>query len=230
MRIGLSRTRKEGRNITMSTTGGDHTTTQAYDERGQSAEVNTDQGLGPADLPVCLGDRTPVPEQMQGSARILVAGIGDICLGDDGFGCEVVRRLAGSELPQGVVVVNYGIRGLHLAYDLLQHWSQLILVDALPDSGAPGRVLTFEIDPEHLGVAEVDPHDVGPQTMLSSLRALGGQIPPTVLIGAQVRNVDDHVGLSAEMEAAVPIAIDAIQSLLERLMVSASLGASAEVT
>jgi hydrogenase maturation protease len=171
-----------------------------------------------------------VPEPTQPGHRILVAGIGNIFLGDDGFGCEVVRRLAGSEPPEGVVVVDYGIRGMHLAYDLLQHWSQLILVDALPDTGAPGRLLTFEIGPEHLGVAEVDPHGMGPGAMLSSLGALGGQIPPTVLIGAQVRDVGNHIGLSPEIEAAVPAAMAAIQSLLARLPGSASLRSSAEVT
>jgi hydrogenase maturation protease len=162
--------------------------------------------------------------------RILVAGIGNIFMGDDGFGCEVVRRLGGLPVPDGVVLVDYGIRGMHLAYDLLQNWSQLILVDALPDSGAPGRLLTFEIGPEHLGVSEVDPHGMGPDAMLSSIGALGGQIPPTVLIGAQVRDVGDHIGLSCEMQAAVPAAIDAIQSLLAQLMGSARLASSAEVT
>jgi hydrogenase maturation protease len=172
-----------------------------------------------------------VPEPTHLSQRILVAGIGNIFLGDDGFGCEVVRRLAGSQLPEGVMVVDYGIRGMHLAYDLLQHWTQLILVDALPDSGAPGRLLTFEIGPEHLGGAgEVDPHGMGPDAMLSSLGALGGQIPPTVLIGAQVRDVGDHIGLSCEVEAAVPTAMAAIQTLVSQLMGSDSLRSGAEVT
>lgn len=171
-----------------------------------------------------------MPEPTQPSHRILVAGIGNIFLGDDGFGCEVVRRLAGGQVPEGVVVVDYGIRGMHLAYDLLQHWSQLILVDALSNTGAPGRLLTFEIGPEHLGVAEVDPHGMGPETMLSSLGALGGQIPPTILFGAQVRDLEDHIGLSPEVDAAVPAAVDAIQSLLARLLGMAALPSGAAVT
>lgn len=181
-------------------------------------------------LPTSPRERALVPEPTSRSHRILVAGIGNIFLGDDGFGCEVVRRLAGTDVPQGVVVVDYGIRGMHLAYDLLQSWSHLILVDALPDSGAPGRLLTFEIGPEHLGAGAGDPHDMGPDAMLSSLSALGGQIPPTVLIGVQVRDVGDHVGLSCDVEAAVPAAIDAIQSLIARLSGLAILRSSAEVT
>jgi len=179
---------------------------------------------------VCPRERTQVTEPTWLSHRILVAGIGNIFLGDDGFGCEVVRRLAGAEVPEGVVVVDYGIRGTHLAYDLLQHWSQLILVDALPNTGAPGRLLTFEIGPEHLGVVEADPRGMGPQTMLSSLGALGGQIPPTILIGAQVRDVEDRIGMSPEVEAAVPAAVDAIQSLLAQLLRLAALPSGAEVS
>jgi hydrogenase maturation protease len=154
--------------------------------------------------------------------RTLVAGIGNIFLSDDGFGCEVVRRLAASVVPDGVRVVDYGIRGMHLAYDLLTGWDQLVLVDALPDRGFPGRVETVEIGPEHRGgeggavavVGQLDAHGMGPDAVLSSLEALGGRLPPTVLVGAQVSNVSDGIGLSAEVEAAVPAALHAIQSLL----------------
>lgn len=144
----------------------------------------------------------------------LVAGIGNIFMGDDGFGCEVVRRLERSDLPEGVRVVDYGIRGMHLAYDLLDGWDQLILVDALPDRGAPGRVEVMEVRPEHLGVAELDAHAMAPVAVLASLGSLGGRLPPTVLVGAQVKDLNDRIGLSPGMEGAVSAAVDAIQNLL----------------
>jgi hydrogenase maturation protease len=170
--------------------------------------------------------------------RTLVAGIGNIFLGDDGFGCEVVRRLAGSAVPAGVRVVDYGIRGMHLAYDLIEGWDRLILVDALPDRGSPGQVETLEIGLEHLAVegtgepapqaavvlegeavpaaGGLDAHGMGPDAVLSSLAALGGRLPPTILVGVQVSDIGEQMGLSAAVAAAVPAAVDAIQSLLGR--------------
>ena len=149
----------------------------------------------------------------------LVAGVGNILLGDDGFGCEVVRRLRESDVPEGVRVVDYGIRGMHLAYDLLDEWDLLILVDALPDRGAPGRLEVIEIRPEHLGVDDagtggLNAHDMSPVAVLSSLGALGGRPPPTVLVGAQVADTGDRIGLGAQVAAAVPAGVDAIQALL----------------
>jgi hydrogenase maturation protease len=145
----------------------------------------------------------------------LVAGVGNIFLGDDGFGCEVARHLSRSNVPAGVRVVDYGIRGMHLAYDLIDGWDLLILVDALPDRGTPGRLEVVEIGPEHLGIGEPDAHGMAPLAMLSSLEALGGRLPPTVLVGAHVSDVGDQIGLSPAVQAAVPAAVSAIQTLLQ---------------
>ena len=161
--------------------------------------------------------------------RTLVAGIGNIFLGDDGFGCAVVGRLARVEVAEGVRVVDYGIRGMHLAFDLLQGWDQLVLVDALPNCGSPGRLEIIEVRPEHVGVGELDAHGMGPDAVLSSLGALGGRLPPTVLVGAQVSDIGGRIGLSAEAEAAVPAAVDAIQALLRELQGSPTHRYRAEV-
>lgn len=146
--------------------------------------------------------------------RTLVAGIGNIFLGDDGFGCEVVRRLGEKDLPEGVRVVDYGIRGMHLAYDLVHGWDLLYLVDALPDRGAPGQVEILQVRPQDRGAGGLDAHAMAPDAVLSSLETLGGALPPTVLVGAQVADIGDRIGLSAEMESAVPEAVAAIQALL----------------
>ena len=121
--------------------------------------------------------------------QTLVAGIGNIFLGDDGFGCEVVRRLSEQGPPPWARVVDYGIRGMHLAYDLLDGWDRLVLVDSLPDRGAPGHLHVLEVGPDDVAHGELDAHGMDPAAVLSALGALGGRLPPTTLVGVQVADV-----------------------------------------
>jgi hydrogenase maturation protease len=157
------------------------------------------------------------------TARILVAGIGNIFLEDDGFGPEVVRR-ASPQLEHrdfdGVTVkiVDYGIRGTHLAYDLLEGWDALVLVDAVPDRGSPGALRVFEADHETLhATAVLDVHSMDPGAVFASLRALGGSVPRTIVIGCEAESVDDGIGLSEVVGSAVPQAVAAIESVLQML-------------
>lgn len=147
---------------------------------------------------------------------MLVAGIGNLFLGDDGFGPEVVRRLAaGGSPPPGVRVTDYGIRGMHLAYDLLDGWDTLILVEALPaGSGPPGRVAVIEVGP---GDTAPDAHGVPPVAVLGSLNAMGGKLPPTYIVGCPIESAREGIGLSPALSAAVPAAIDTVLDLLDRL-------------
>jgi len=146
-----------------------------------------------------------------------VAGIGNIFLGDDGFGPEVVRRLAEQgDPPDGVCVVDYGIRGMHLAYDLLEHWDMVLLVDALPDRGAPGTLEVLGMTGDPSREARLDSHAMDPATVVASLAALGGQLPLTFLVGAQLRDVEERIGLSTEAAAVVAPAVAALQDLLMR--------------
>ncbi len=106
------------------------------------------------------------------AARVLVAGIGDVFARDDGFGPEVVRRLSGRPVPDGVRVVDYGIRGLHLAYDQLDPWDALVLVDAVPDRGAVGSLVLLGIGPDDVGTGpRLDAHGMDPAAVLSTLAA-----------------------------------------------------------
>jgi hydrogenase maturation protease len=146
--------------------------------------------------------------------RALVAGIGNIFLGDDGFGCDVVRRLSEEGLPPEARVVDYGIRGMHLAYDLLDGWDRLVLVDALPDRGAPGRLQVLEVGPDDVAHGELDAHGMDPAAVLSALGALGGRLPPTTLVGAQVADVQERIGLSPVVAAAVPAAVETVRALV----------------
>lgn len=157
------------------------------------------------------GDITP---------RILVAGIGNIFANDDGIGPEIVRhamtRLAENE---AVRIVDYGIRGMHLAYDLLEEWDALILIDAIPSRGSPGTVHVFEADLETLSAtAGLEAHSIDPAAVFSTLRALDGVAPYTVVVGCEVDDVDEGMGLSDAVSAAVPDAVRAVEEVVARLL------------
>ena len=156
------------------------------------------------------------PGDLDPAGRVLIAGIGNLFLSDDGFGPEVVRRLAAEdELPRHVTVTDYGIRGMHLAYDLLDGYDALVLVDALPGDGAPGDLTVLAVGPDQLGTGDFDPHGMAPVAVLASVRQLGGSLPPTYVIGCQPANVEEGIGLSEPVSAAIPRALAAVHALLE---------------
>jgi hydrogenase maturation protease len=156
------------------------------------------------------------------TARILVAGIGNIFLGDDGFGPEVMRHV-GWPPDAGVHSVDYGIRGMHLAYDLLDEWRALVLVDALPDRGAPGTLHVFEADHETLSpTAGLEAHSMDPSAVFATLAALGGTAPRTIVVGCEVQTVEEGMGLSGPVAAAVPGAVAAINDAVADLVAQIS--------
>jgi hydrogenase maturation protease len=149
--------------------------------------------------------------------RVLVAGIGNVFLGDDGFGPAVARHLVErGDLPEEVRVVDYGIRGLHLAYDLLYGVAALVLVDALPGDDAPGTISVLEVT-DVLSSPGVDAHAMDPATVLATLRRLGGTVPPVYVVGCRPASLDEGMGLSPAVAAAVPEAVAAVDVLLGKL-------------
>ena len=146
---------------------------------------------------------------------VLVAGIGNLFLTDDGFGSEVARRLLAGPLPEHVKVVDYGIRGMHLAYDLLDGYDALVVVDALPGRGSPGDLTVLEVRPEDLGDGELDAHGMAPVSVLASLGQLGGQLPPTYVIGCQPADVGEGMGLTPAVEGAIDAAMALVHEVLE---------------
>jgi len=129
----------------------------------------------------------------------------------------VLRHVVRSGDPC-VRVVDYGIGGMHLAYDLLDGYDALVLVDALPDRGAPGTLHVFEADHESLTTTTgVDAHAMDPAAVFGSLTALGGSPPHTIVIGCEVRTVEEGIGLSQEVAAAVPEAVRAVGEVVELL-------------
>lgn len=156
------------------------------------------------------------------AARILVAGIGNIFLGDDGFGSEVVRN---TDLPQddpNVRVLDYGIRGMHLAYDLLEEWDTLVLVDALPSRGRPGTVHVFQADHQSgSDTTGLDAHCMDPAAVFASLQALGGHPPYTVVVGCEAGGVEEGMGLTEPVARAVPRAARAVEEIVAALQSAA---------
>ncbi|WP_199431949.1 hydrogenase maturation protease [Qaidamihabitans albus] len=138
------------------------------------------------------------------TARVLVAGIGNIFLGDDGFGAEVARRVSTMDPPPGVVAADYGIRGMHLAYEMLDsRYDTTIMVDTVSRGGAPGTLYVIEADPDSCAGAEVDAHGMTPAAVLALLRQLGGDPGRVLVLGCEAECLDEGIGLSPPVAAAV---------------------------
>jgi hydrogenase maturation protease len=157
--------------------------------------------------------------------RVLIAGIGNIFLGDDAFGVEVVRRLALRPLPVGVRVVDFGIRGLHLAYALMDGYESVILVDAVPRGGAPGTVYCIEpqvnLREDSRGApASFEAHNLNPAAVLRLVASLGGEVQHLLVVGCEPETVAEDMcdGMSAPVMAAIPEAVELIETLVARLL------------
>jgi hydrogenase maturation protease len=157
--------------------------------------------------------------------RILVAGVGNLFLGDDGFGPAVARRLAQRSWPEGVRVVDFGIRGIDLTYALLDGYDAAILIDATRRGGEPGTLylLAPEVDdarPEP-GALGIEPHDMNPTKVLALVRAMGGEIGCLRVIGCEPEGIGSDeemvMGLSASVAAAVDGAVDMAARLVAEL-------------
>jgi hydrogenase maturation protease len=166
------------------------------------------------------------------SDGVLVAGIGNMLLSDDGFGVEVAKRLSARAVPAGVRVADFGIRGVHLAYELLDGYHSLVLVDAVPMGEPPGTVAVIEADaPGSVAAGDdaapvVDAHSMSPEVVLATLAHLGGSVERTYVVGCQPASLDEGIGLTPPVEAAVDGAVDLCCQLLDEIIESAGKGTS----
>jgi hydrogenase maturation protease len=160
------------------------------------------------------------------TGRVLVAGLGNIFLSDDGFGAEVARRLCDAELPDWVQVADYGTSGMHLMYDLADGFETAILIDAAARGGEPGTVYLLELDPakspgspddaapESAVSPFFDAHGMQPDVVLGMLSALGGHARRILLVGCEPASTDYGIGLSEPVEAAVGAAVTMVTDLV----------------
>lgn len=160
---------------------------------------------------------------MTASGRILIAGIGNIFLGDDAFGVEVAQRLARRQLPEEVRVVDFGIRGLDLTYALLDGYETVLLVDAVPRGGPPGTLYVLEPERDATpGDVAIDGHSMDPVKVLRLVEAMGGRVERLLLVGCEPAQVEEYEdmqsGLSEAVRASVDEAVRLIESLIERLL------------
>lgn len=156
--------------------------------------------------------------------RVLVAGIGNVFFGDDGFGVAVANRMAGGPSPEGVRIAEYGIRGVHLAYELLDGYDTLVMIDAVPMGEAPGTLAVIQPDPPHRSqVVEedrraptppMDSHTMTPEAVLGVLAGLGGSLGEVYIVGCQPATLAPGMELSSAVAAAIERAADLVTELL----------------
>jgi hydrogenase maturation protease len=156
--------------------------------------------------------------------RILVAGIGNIFLGDDGFGVEVAKRLADVPLPDSVEVRDFGIRGMDLAYALQEPYETVVFVDAAPRGESPGTVSLVEPDLDRLDEVVLETHAMDPLRVVALARAMGHVPDRVLLVACEPQTIvdgdrdEDLVGeLSAPVAAAVSEAVALVRSVVENL-------------
>ena len=150
---------------------------------------------------------------MNGPARMLVAGVGNVFFGDDGFGPEVARALLGEPLA-GAKVEDFGIRGLHLAYELLNGYEHAILIDAVPRGERPGTL--YVIEPESdVAASTPDAHRMDLQNVFGYLRVLGGVPPPLTIVGCEPETTDPGMGLSDPVTQSVDAAVALVRRLVD---------------
>ncbi len=158
------------------------------------------------------------------TSRMLVAGVGNIFLGDDGFGVEVARRLATEDLPDWVRVADYGISGMHLAYDLANGYETTILIDATARGDDPGTVYVIELDhsknpgaqADSAGSSQLfDAHGMQPDVVFGVLDMLGADAGKVLLVGCEPASIDYGIGLSAPVTAAVGEAVRVVKGLID---------------
>lgn len=161
------------------------------------------------------------------SRTILIAGIGNIFLGDDGFGSEVARRLAARPWPAGVRVADYGIRGFDVAFALMDGVDVAILIDATPQGGSPGSLYLIEPDLSELndpnrGQLPVDTHAMTPMKVFQLVRAMDGRFNRVLIVGCEPADFgpedEGRMGLSPPVAAAVDEAIKLVERMVGEIM------------
>jgi hydrogenase maturation protease len=149
--------------------------------------------------------------------RVLIACLGNIFLGDDGFGTEVARRLASRPPQEGVILKDFGIRGFDLTYALLEPYELIILVDACARGGEPGTVYLIKPDSTTGSPAPLDTHGMNPTNVLHLVHSMGGTSAQILVVGCEPADLgseeEGKLGLSEPVAAAIDEAVAMIDTL-----------------
>lgn len=152
--------------------------------------------------------------------RILIAGIGNVFLGDDGFGVEVARRLSREVPAEDVDVVDFGVRGIHLAFELADgRYDAAILVDAVSRGGEPGTLYAIDADVDANGFepVESDAHSLTPDAVLAWVGQVGGKRLRVVVVGCEPATTTESMELSAPVAASIDVAMQMIRALVSEM-------------
>jgi hydrogenase maturation protease len=166
----------------------------------------------PLDRAAIAGEQPP--------QRVLVAGIGNVFLGDDGWGVALAGRLSTRELPRGVDVADFGIRGMDLAYAMQEDYDAVVFLDATPRGEAPGTLYVIEPDLEDIEMT-IDAHGMDPLKVLALARTLGSEaLPRTLVVGCepQTRMSAEDERIVAELTEPVRASLDEAVTLVEDLL------------
>ena len=155
--------------------------------------------------------------------RVMIAGVGNMFMKDDGFGGEVIRRILHKEFPEGVEIKDFGTGGLKLAYDLMKGYDALILLDASARGEQPGTLYVIEpneneVDGNLENGTIIDPHGSDPATVLKFVKSVGAWPGKVLIVACEPQNTDDfEIGLSAPVSAAIDKAIELVQEIVEEI-------------
>ena len=157
------------------------------------------------------------------TGRTLVAGVGNVFLGDDGFGPSVARELARRPARDGVEIGDFGTGGVHLVYELLDGCDLFVLIDAAQRGCEPGTVTVVEVGPGTVGGAAVpsmavpamDGHGLTPDEVFAMLAAMGGRPGRSLLVACEPADLSPRMGLSDAVRAAVPHAVRAVEDIIQ---------------
>jgi hydrogenase maturation protease len=149
--------------------------------------------------------------------KILIACVGNIFLGDDGFGVEVARSLSRRALPENVTLKDFGIRGLDLAYALLDSWEGVIIVDAMARGEDPGTLFVLEPDRSAPDESTINPHSMDPVRVLNLAASMGTISAEILVVGCEPQDFGDELEGRMGLSSAVAVAVEAASNRILEL-------------
>jgi hydrogenase maturation protease len=155
--------------------------------------------------------------------RVMIAGVGNMFMKDDGFGGAVIKKILHKKFPEGVEVKDFGTGGLKLAYDLMKGYDGLILLDASARGEKPGTLYMIEpkeedINPDLEQGGPIDPHGADPVTVLRFVKSIGAWPAKVMIVACEPETVDDfEIGLSESVNAAVDKAAEMVDEIVKEI-------------